>query len=138
MIKRITKRIILIALFLLISSLASAELCYIYIDKVGDANSEQTAKINKDEVLTICPYKQQYKPTKAELDRYRVVVSDLTEEVKNLMLESVYDSEQEDKSIVQFRKNKINTEPIKDVEQEGVVDVKVLKNNIVVKPIADK
>jgi hypothetical protein len=135
MIKRLASSAVLTALFLLISNLVYADLYWVYIDNIGKIHPGQEAgQTEKGDVVAICPFSPQYNPSVAELQRYFIVVSDLTEEEKQELLQPFYEGE----TIVKIRKRKITLTNINGIKQKDLVDVQILKNNTVIKLITNK
>jgi len=127
------KKLIFIVMFLLIANTLYADLCYIFIDNIGKIHPGQEAgQTEKGDVVAICPFSPQYNPSVAELQRYFIVVSDLTEEEKQELLQPFYEGE----TIVKIRKRKITLTNINGIKQKDLVDVQILKNNTVIKLIS--
>jgi Glu-tRNA(Gln) amidotransferase subunit E-like FAD-binding protein len=128
------KKLLLTLLALLITTSASAEKRYIYIDKIGEVvKGEEAGHTALGDVVDIVKYTKNNAPTRGELGIYKVLVSDLTDEEVQELLEPMLDS---NKEIVQSRKRKIVLTNIKGIQNEETVDVKILKNSIVVKSIS--
>lgn len=127
------KKLIFIVMFLLIANTLYADLCYIFIDNIGKIHPGQEAgQTEKGDVVAICPFSPQYNPSVAELQRYFIVVSDLTEEEKQELLQPFLCGE----TIVKIRKRKITLTNINGIKQKDLVDVQILKNNTVIKLIS--
>ena len=92
MIKKIL--FILLATILLKPTIGSADEYYVFIDNgVGLKESEkrQPGQGERGDVVEIAPFTPQYKPTKAEMDRYQVIVVNLTDEERRSLLEKDID-----------------------------------------------
>jgi len=73
---------------MLINNKAKTGYYYIFIDNVGKVDSGQEAgQTAKGDVVDITPYNSQYKPTQAELDRYKVKIKKLTDKEIDELLE---------------------------------------------------
>jgi len=129
MIKRLASSAVLTALFLLISNLVYADLYWVYIDNIGKVHAGFEAyHTEKGDVVAVAPYLDKYKPTKAELARYFIIVADLTAEEIAELLEPI--------ETVKARRRKVTVANLKNIKQEDMVDVEILNNNIIVKPIS--
>ena len=128
---------ILIILFLIcaVCSFCYAEQCYIFIDKIGIVEKGQEAGQNEyGDVIGIYPYTPQYKPTPAELSRYKVMVIDLTQDEKNLLVEEDgYLDPENNFVITKARKRKIDINKMKSIKQEQVVAKNIIINNLIIK-----
>ena len=133
------KTIIFSILFLLVTLKCYPEQYYVYIDKIGYvAEGEEAGHTAYGDVVGISPYTSQYKPTRAELSRYKIMVMDLTQEEMTELLESEYDKDPEiydDARVIRARKRKIDISKLSNIKQEEVVSDKAkVFNHISVKP----
>lgn len=125
------KKLFLILLILNISTVCSATQYYVYVDRVGNViKGEEAGHSAYGDVVSVVPYTNQYKPTKAELNRYKVFVLELTGiEIQNLleseMKKIIVDGEIVEE-VVQARKRKININKLKKIKQEEVVNDKTI------------
>ena len=79
---------LLTLIFCLLPLIASAEKYYVYVDKIGKVDvGEEAGHTAYGDVVGISPFTPQYKPTKAERARYKIMVSDLTEQERADLLE---------------------------------------------------
>lgn len=63
-----------------LSGRAFGEMRYVLIDNIGKVNpGKEAGNTAKGDVVATRPYTPQYKPTRAELARYRIFVTDLTD-----------------------------------------------------------
>jgi len=126
--------------FCLITGTASAEKYYVFIDKVGKVEKGQEAGQNQyGDVISIAPYTSQYKPTRGELARFKVVVMDLTQEEKDYLTEpeqviSYVDpvTKEEHYETVRARKRKIDIDQL-SFEQKQEVDKNVVLEQVITK-----
>lgn len=134
------KKILGIAFCLcLITMLCYAEKMYIYIDKIGYVEKGQEAgHTEKGDVVAVVPFTSQYKPTRAELDRYQIIVVDITKEEGEMLLEPVTDgSGLDSEPIIKCKKRKIDYENFSDKkqEQEAEISKTVFLDNLSTKSI---
>ena len=124
------RTILLSILFLSISFTCFSKQYYVYIDKIGYvAEGEEAGHTAYGDVVGISPYTPQYKPTRAELSRYKIMVMDLTEEERAELLESEYDKDPEiydDAIVIRARKRKIDIDKLTAIKQEEVVSDKTM------------
>ena len=129
---------ILILIILLFPTFCYAEKCYVYIDKIGIVEKGQEAGQNEyGDVIGICPYTKQYKPTIAELSRYKIMVVDLTDAEIQILTEPegylIGVGEEISFVTTKARKRKIDIDKMKSIKQEAEVAKTTLINNIITK-----
>ena len=79
---------------LILCSTCYAEKYYVFIDKKSVVEKGREAGQNEmGDVIAVCPFTPQYKPTKAELDSCKVLVVDLKDEDIKILLEPVCDGD---------------------------------------------
>lgn len=134
------RKITLTLLLLTVCNFSYAEKYYVFIDKIGSVEKGQEAGQNeKGDIVGIHPFTKQYKPTKAELDRYKVIIMDLTED--NILYLTESDSFiNENKLFIttRARKRKVNLDNITGIKQEEEVEKKTLTDNIILKPTVNQ
>ena len=125
--------LIITLLFMGICSNVFAEKRYVYIDKVGTVYKGQEAgQTEYGDVVAMCPYTKQYKPTRAELERYRVFVVDVAEEDRNALTAPIYDKEDAQKVTVSRKlKVDLDSDDIKDLKQEQTIEKSLIFNNVI-------
>jgi len=145
--RRTNMRILYIILsFLLITSTAWAERHYVFIDKIGKVSTgHEAGQTEKGDIVAIVPFRPQFRPTKAELARYKIIVVDFTndKEISDL-LDGVPVSTNKDEqgnqlydvvSKARQRKIDIDNVSLRDVKQEAEVDKMVFKQRIIDKSV---
>jgi hypothetical protein len=135
------KKLILILLFCSVATLSYAEKCYVFIDKIGVVHKGEEAGCTEyGDVVGISPFTPQYKPTRAELSRYKIMVIDLTENERNVLVEEetrVIGKDSEGQDIVETiraRKRKIDIDQLSHVKQEEEVSKNEILQEVIVKP----
>ena len=131
------KSIVLSLLILLMATSCYAEKYYVFIDNIGSVEKGQEAGQNeKGDVIAICPFTTQYKPTRAELSRYKIIVADLTQEEKDSLTESETKDVTTDgvthKETIRARKRTVDIDKISAKQEEEVVKT-IITNNLSVK-----
>ncbi len=136
------KAIVLAILLCLITPLACAEKVYVFIDKIGYVQKgEELGHTAYGDVVTVAPYTSQYKPTRAELDRYKVIVVDLTQKEQEELLEPDWVGTQRDwlngtHVEIKARKRKVDIDNMSAIKQEEEIAKTTLTNNISVKSLS--
>ncbi len=127
-------RISLFLVFLLLATPCYAEKCYVYIDKIGVVvKDEEAGHTAYGDVVDICPYTPQYKPTRAELSRYRIFVTDLTQEEQELLTESIIEKKDNEDIVVKARKRSVDIDNMLG-NQEQEIEKTILFDNTSTKP----
>ena len=118
----------------MVASFTYAEQCYVYIDKIGIVEQGQEAGHNEyGDVIAILPYESRYKPTRAELDNFKVIVVNLTQQEKDILMEEDGYIEEGNFITTKARKRKIDINKMKLIKQEQEVAKATLINNIISK-----
>lgn len=136
------KTIVLSILFLLVSLKCYPEQYYVYIDKIGYVQEgEEAGHSGYGDVVDICPYTSQYKPTKAELAHYKVMVMDLTLQEEIELTEPEVELDYVDPEMgnvyktVRARKRKIDIDKLSAIKQEEIVsDKTIVFKELILKP----
>ena len=125
------KKIILTLMFCLIVSFSHAEKYYVFIDKgiKKIEKGQEAGQTDKGDVVAITPYTSQYKPTGAELARYKVAIMDLTD----LEAQELLESEMHEEEVTRARKRKIDLTKV-TIEQEKEIDKAKVFKEMSIKP----
>ncbi len=128
-------KIVLTLLFCLIPLICRAEEYYVFIDKIGIVHEgEEDGHTEKGDVVGVYPCTPQYKPTRAELSRYKVIVVDLPKEERDWLTQPEYEDDRTREVILKARKRKLNLGNLSLIKQEQKVDKTLITNNIILKP----
>ncbi len=118
--------------------LCQAEDFYVFIDKIGKVTpGEEAGHTEYGDVVAIQLCIPQYNPTRAELDRYKVIIMDLTEEEKETLMEpeQVIDEIVGGYRTVRAKKRKLKIDKLKDIKQkEKVNDKSKVFDQLITKP----
>ena len=128
------KILLIMLLFLSISMPCFAEKHYVFINNLDRKvdKGQEAGQTTKGDIVAITPYTSQYRPTKAEKNRYKIIVMDLTDEEISKMLEPetkdithlVDGKIEEEKLVIKARKRKIDLTRLKTLKQEEIISDK--------------
>lgn len=126
--------LILNLVFLLIVTNSYADRYYVFMDKIGIVHKDEEAGCTAyGDVVAVHPCTPQYKPTRAELSRYKIVVTDLTEQEREILVEPDFKGvdPQGDPIRVKARKRNVDIDKITAKQEEEVAKSVIFDNTSV-------
>jgi len=105
------------------------EKCYVFIDKNSSETAKEVGQNERGDIVTILSATPQHKPTRTELQTYKIVVVDLTLEEQESLLEP--DGKY---ACVRERKRKIDVGNLV-AKQEEEIDKATLFNTVIDKSV---
>jgi len=112
---------------------------YVLIEKVGMVvEGEEVGHTQVGDVVAISPVTEQYQPTRAELDRYHVVIVDLTEAERDLLRKPVIEIVQDEfrgsrEVVIKARERTVDYKSFRNQKQEAVINKADLLSVVTVK-----
>lgn len=88
---------------------AWAEKYYVFIEQKGD---------DKGDIIAMLPVSPQYEPTKAELSKFKIVILDVTEEQRNILMQHEFDVD--GITIINHRLKKVDVDTLNTTQKQEI------------------